>query len=136
MVHNQADRTIAFRRSYGKAAPPEKVTQEAFEGNDRHLSAAADQARRTPGSAGPLGILARSPYTDVQSSLLAYLLPCLELWCGDLRDTSDKYGGFVEHLYPVLADRSIFDKHLTSKQIRHLPITTFHDRRFFLVSLV
>jgi len=34
----------------------------------------------------------------------------------DLRGTSDKYGGFVEHLYPVLADRAIFDKHLTSKQ--------------------
>jgi len=56
-------------------------------------------------------------YTDIQSSLLAYLLPfCLELWCEDLRGTSDKYGGFVEHLYPVLADRAIFDKHLTSKQ--------------------
>lgn len=51
------------------------------------------------------------------SSLLAYLLPfCLELWCEDLRGTSDKYGGFVEHLYPVLADRAIFDQHLTSKQ--------------------
>jgi len=56
-------------------------------------------------------------YTDIQSTLLAYLLPlCLELWCEDLRGTSDKYGGFVEHLYPVLADRAIFDKHLTSKQ--------------------
>src|SRR3984893_17924391 len=55
--------------------------------------------------------------TDIQSSLLAYLLPfCLELWCEDLRGTSDKDGGFVEHLYPVLADRAIFDKHLTSKQ--------------------
>jgi hypothetical protein len=38
-------------------------------------------------------------HTDIQSSLLAYLLPfCLELWCEDLRGTSDKYGGFVEHL--------------------------------------
>jgi hypothetical protein len=49
-------------------------------------------------------------YTDIQSSLLAYLLPfCLELWCEDLRGTREKYGGFVEHLYPVLADRAIFD---------------------------
>jgi hypothetical protein len=56
-------------------------------------------------------------YTDVQSSLLGYLLPfSLELWCEDLRGTSDKYRGFVEHLYPVLADRAIFDKHLTSRQ--------------------
>jgi len=38
----------------------------------------------------------------------------LELWYEDLRGTSDKYGGFVEHLYPVLVDRAIFDKHLTS----------------------
>lgn len=56
-------------------------------------------------------------YTDIPSSLLAYLLPfCLELWCEDLRGASNKYGGFVEHLYPALADRAIFDKHLTSKQ--------------------
>src|SRR5580692_3415196 len=37
MALYQSDRTIAFRRAYGKAAPPEKLTQEAFEGNDRHL---------------------------------------------------------------------------------------------------
>jgi hypothetical protein len=53
-------------------------------------------------------------YTDIQSSLLAYLLPfCLELWCEDLRGTSNEYGGYF---YPVLVDRAIFDKHLTSKQ--------------------
>src|ERR1700730_1258644 len=37
MALYQSARTIAFRRAYGKAAPPEKLTQEAFEGNDRHL---------------------------------------------------------------------------------------------------
>jgi hypothetical protein len=37
MVPNQADRTLAFQRVYGKTAPPEKITQEAFEGNDRYL---------------------------------------------------------------------------------------------------
>lgn len=37
MVPNQADRTIAFRRAYGRPAPPEKVTQEVFEGDARHL---------------------------------------------------------------------------------------------------
>jgi hypothetical protein len=47
MVPNQAGRTIAFRRAYGKAAPPEKVTQEAFEGNDRHLFL-FDNSPRTP----------------------------------------------------------------------------------------
>jgi hypothetical protein len=115
MVLNQADRTITFRRAYGKAAPPEKVTQEAFEGNDRHLRRLL---RIKPGERPDVQdlweYLQDLRYTDIQSSLLAYLLPfCLELWCEDLRGTSDKYGGFVEHLYPVLADRAIFDKHLT-----------------------
>jgi hypothetical protein len=117
-VPDQADRTIAFRRAYGKAAPSEKVTQEAFEGNDRHLRRLP---RIKPGERPDLRdlweYLQDLRYTDVQSSLLAYLLPfCLELWREDLRGTSDKYGGFVEHLYPVLADRAIFDKRLTSKQ--------------------
>jgi hypothetical protein len=64
-----------------------------------------------------LGIFARSPLYRHPKLASRILLPfCLELWCEDLRGTSDKYGGFVEHLYPVLADRAIFDKHLTSKQ--------------------
>ena len=37
MAADQVDSMIALRRAFGKAAPPEKVTQEAFEGNDRHL---------------------------------------------------------------------------------------------------
>ncbi len=118
MVLNQADRTIEFRRAYGKAVPPEKVAREAFEGNDRHLGR---PLRIKPGERPDLQdlweYLQDLRHTDIQSSLLAYLFPfCLELWCEDLRGTSDKYGGFVEHLHPVLADRAIFDKHLTSKQ--------------------
>jgi hypothetical protein len=118
MVPDQADRTIAFRPAYGKAAPPEKVTQEAFEGNDRHLRRLQ---RMKPGERPDLQdlweYLQDLRYTDIQSSLLAYLFPfSLELRCEDVRGTSDKYGGFVEHLYPVLADRAILDKHLTSKQ--------------------
>lgn len=118
MVPNHADSTIAFRRAYGKAAPPEKVTQEAFEGNNRHLRRLL---RIKPGERpDPQDLweyLQDLRHTGIQSSLLAYLLPfCLELWCEDLRGTSNEYGGFVEHFYPVLADRAIFDKHLTSKQ--------------------
>lgn len=118
MVPNQADRTIAFRRAYGKAAPPKKVTQEAFEGNDRHFRR---QLRVKPGERPDLQdlweYLQDLRYTDIQSASLAHLLPsCLELWCEDLRGTSHKYGGFVEHLYPVLADRAIFEKYLTSRQ--------------------
>jgi hypothetical protein len=94
-------------------------TQEAFEGNDRHLYRLL---RIKPGERPDLQDLWEYVqdlrHTDIQSSLLAYLLPfCLELWCEDLRGTSDKYGGFVEHLYPVLADCAIFDKHFMSRSV-------------------
>jgi hypothetical protein len=76
MVLNQADRTITFRRAYGKAAPPEKVTQEAFEGNDRHLRRLL---RIKPGERPDVQdlweYLQDLRYTDIQNSLLAYLLP-------------------------------------------------------------
>ncbi len=96
MVPNQADMTISFRRTYGKAAPPEKVTQEAFEGNDSHLRRLL---RIKPGERPDVQDLREYlqdlRHTAIQSSLLAYLLPfCLELWCENLRGTSDKYGGF------------------------------------------
>jgi hypothetical protein len=118
MAENQADNMTALRRAYGKAAPPEKVTQEAFEGNDRHLRRLL---RLKPGERpDPQDLweyLQDLRYTDIQSPLFAYLLPsCLQLWCEDLRGASDAYGGFVEHFYPVLADCAVFDKHLTSKQ--------------------
>jgi len=85
MVPNQGGRTIAFRRAYGKAARPEKVTQEAFEGNDRHLRRLL---RIKPGERPDLQdlweYLQDLRYTDIQNSLLAYLLPFfLELWCED-----------------------------------------------------
>ncbi|HEY6387714.1 MAG TPA: hypothetical protein VIX91_18720, partial [Candidatus Acidoferrum sp.] len=45
-----------------------------------------------------------------------YLLPfCLEAWREDVKGNYC-YGGFVEHLYPVLANRKIFDEHLSPKQ--------------------
>jgi len=55
-------------------------------------------------------------YTKIQSSLLVYLLPfCLEAWRDDLKGNYG-YGGFVEYLYPVLANRKIFDEHLNENQ--------------------
>jgi hypothetical protein len=87
MVPNQADRTLAFWRAYGKAAPPEKVTQEAFEGNDRHLRRLL---RIKPDERPDLQDLCKYlqdlRHTDMQSSLLAYLLPfCRELVRGSAR---------------------------------------------------
>jgi hypothetical protein len=56
--------------------------------------------------------------TEIQGSLLVYLLPfCLQAWRDDLRGIQG-YGGFVEHLYPVLADRHVFDLHLNAAQAK------------------
>lgn len=41
---------------------------------------------------------------------------CLEAWHEDLRGTNSGYGGFVEHFYTALANRNVFDKHLTRVQ--------------------
>jgi hypothetical protein len=53
----------------------------------------------------------------MDSALFAHVLPfCLEAWREDLCGTNSGYGGFVEHFYPVLAGRHVFDEHLTAKQ--------------------
>jgi hypothetical protein len=113
----QIDPLIAFRRAYGKVAPPDKITQAAFEGDDRHLRRLI---RLKPGEQPKPDDLWEYihdlRYTEIQSPLLAYLLPfCLDLWRADLRGV-EGYGGIVEDFYPVLADCGIFGKHLTPKQ--------------------
>ena len=55
-------------------------------------------------------------YTEIQPELFAYLLPlCLQAWHDDVGGARG-YAGFVEHFYPVLADRHVFDTHLTPRQ--------------------
>src|SRR5260370_13725731 len=96
MTANQTDPLIAFRRAYGKVAPPDKITQEAFEGNDRHLRRLL---RLKPGERARTEDLWEYLHdvrnTEVQAALLVYLLPfCLDLWPEDLRGV-DVLGGFV-----------------------------------------
>ena len=84
------------------------------------LSRANDPIRRTYGNTYKTCATPRSKAHFLPTCFLpaSFLLPsCLQLWCDDLRGTSDAYGGFVEHFYPVLADRAVFCKHLTTKQI-------------------
>jgi len=71
--------------AYGKAAPPEKLTQEAFEGNDRHLRRLLRIKTGERPDVQDLWEYLQDPrHTEIQGSLLAYLLPfCLELWCED-----------------------------------------------------
>jgi hypothetical protein len=69
-------------------------------------------------------------YTEIQGPLLAYLLPfCLEAWRKDLRGT-EGYGGFIEHFYPVLANRQIFDRHLKAHQTA--AVASFIGNRYLL----
>jgi hypothetical protein len=54
---------------------------------------------------------------EIQDTLLAHALPfCLEAWREDLRGISSGYGGFVEHFYPLLANRRVFELHLSPTQ--------------------
>jgi len=109
---------IKLHRTLGVTRPPEKITQEAFEGNDRHLRRLV---RLRPGERADADDLWEYIHdlrnTDIQGPLLVYLLPfCLQAWREDLRGIEDEYGGAIEYFYPVLADRHIFDTHLTPKQ--------------------
>jgi len=96
------------------AVPPE-ITQAAFDGNSKHLHRLA---RLRPGERAEVSDLWEYTqdllYTEIQDSLLEYLLPfCLQAWRDDLRGTHSEYGGFVEHFYPVLANRHVFNQRLT-----------------------
>jgi len=117
MPTDQANDRIKLHVLLGATQPPENVTQEAFEGNDRHLRRLA---RLRPGEQADGNDLWEYIHdlrnTDIQGPLFVYLLPfCLQAWRDDLRGIHG-YGGLIEHFYPVLADRQIFDLHLTPKQ--------------------
>jgi hypothetical protein len=109
---------ITFWSSYGRLEPPEKISQESFERDDRHLRRLSKLRRGDRPSAADLFEYTEDlRYTPIQSSLLAYVLPfCLQVWRDDLRGIDSGYGGFVEHFYPVLADLRVFEEHLTPKQ--------------------
>ncbi len=117
MSADQVNERIKLHRALGAMRPPEKITQDAFEGNDRHLRRLA---RLRPGEQADGNDLWEYIHdlrnTDIQGPLFVYLLPfCLQAWRDDLRGI-DGHGGLIEHFYPVLADREIFGVHLTPKQ--------------------
>ena len=110
--------TLALHRAFGRVRPPETITQEAWDRDDAHLRRLVRLKRGE--RAAPDDLWAYSQdlrYTEIQTSLLAYSLPfCLEAWREDLRGINTGYAGFVEHLYPVLADHQVFDVHLNTQQ--------------------
>ena len=99
------------------AAPPKHITQKAHEGDPEHLKRLSKLRHGEHADVEDLWEYTQDLlYTEIQGPLLAYLLPrCLEAWREDLRGKSG-YGGFVEQFYPVLANRHVFDRHLTSSQ--------------------
>jgi hypothetical protein len=117
MPAHDADLMAAVRRAIGRSTAPSTITQEAFDSDEGHLKRLVRLQRGE--RAQPANLWAYTQdlrYTEIQGPLLTYLLPvCLQAWHDDLRGTKG-YGGFVEHFYPVLADRHVFDTHLTLKQ--------------------
>jgi len=113
-----ANRGTMLRRALGRAAPPDRIIQKAFDGDDRHLRRLSRLLPEERAEVKDLWEYMQDLlYTEVDGALLAHLLPvCLEGWREDLRGTHRGYAGFVEHFYPVLADRKVFKEHLTPKQ--------------------
>lgn len=118
MPIKQIDARTALRKLLGATRPPEKITQEPFEHNDRHLRRLVRlQAGDQPDGNDLFDYMEDLRYTEIQTSLFVYLLPiCLEMWRNDVRGADTSNAGVVEHFYPVLADRHVFDVHLTPKQ--------------------
>ena len=110
---------LRLRAAFVSAKAPERITQDPYDGSPKYLHRLA---RLHPGDRAEVRDL--WDYTqavlhgnEIQRPLLACVLPfCLEAWRDDLRGTNSGYGGFVEHFYPMLANKHIFDLHLSPSQ--------------------
>ena len=107
----------ALRRALGAHSPPNTITQEAFDHDAVHLHRLVQLDCGAAAEPGDLWDYTQDlRYTEIQGPLLVYLLPvCLQAWHDDLRGAKG-FGAFVEHFYPVLADRHVFDAHLSAQQ--------------------
>ena len=107
----------AVRRALRGTSPPKTITQEAYDFDRGHLARLVRLERDQPGQPDDLWSYTQDlRYSAIQPELFRYLLPvCLRAWHDDLRGYS-AHGGFVEHFYPVLADRHVFDSLLTPEQ--------------------
>ncbi len=119
MHTHDIDRVATLRRAMDQPSLPSTITQKAFDFDDGHLQRLV---RLKPGERAAPGDLWNYTqdlrYTEIQAPLLAYLIPfCLQAWREDVRGTHTGYGGFVENFYPALADRHVFDTHLTPTQV-------------------
>jgi len=92
--------------------------QDDFEAGPDHLYRLAKLCPNEKAHAGDLcEYMLDLLYTEIDVSLLVYLLPfCLDAWDEDLRFDDYAFPGFVEYFYPVLANREVFERHLTPLQ--------------------
>lgn len=118
MADKHVDVRTTLRKSLGATRPPDAATQEAFEHNDRHLRRLERlQYGERPDGKDLFAYMEDLRYTEIQTPLFVYLLPiCLEVWRNDVCGVDTSYAGVVEHFCPVLADRHVFDVHLTPNQ--------------------
>jgi hypothetical protein len=91
---------LSLHRALQATAPPDKITQEAFEHDNKHVRRLAHLKPGERAEAEDLWNYAQDLlHSEIQSSLLAYLLPfCLDAWRDDLKGNYG-YGGFIEHLW-------------------------------------
>lgn len=117
MHAHDADTMAALRRAMARASPPNTITQEAFDSDTGHLKRLVRLKRGEHAQPEDLWDYTQDLRdAEIQRELFTYLLPVwLQAWHDDLRGAHG-YGGFVEHFYPVLADRGVFDTHRTPKQ--------------------
>jgi hypothetical protein len=131
------DLLAQLRRAMGRRQAPSAITQEPFDGDPGHLQRLVRLKPGEPPEPNDLwDYMQDLRYTEIQTPLLTHLLPvCLQAWRDDLHGTR-KYGAFVEHFYPVVADRHIFDFHLTPRQttavsefMRHSILEEMNEQR-------
>src|ERR1700758_1411041 len=99
---------LELRRAFSSAKVPARITQEAFDSSPEHLHRLARLHPGDRASASDLWAYTQDLLYghEIQAGLFAYLLPfCLEAWREDLHGITSEYGGFVEYLYPVLANK-------------------------------
>src|SRR2546427_12719935 len=89
----------SLRRALGAVSPPEEITQEPFEQDGGHLRRLVTLESHEKARPDDLfAYMEDLRYTEIQTSLFAYLLPvCLEMWRDDLRGFDTRCAGVVEH---------------------------------------
>lgn len=112
------DEALATLRRVFPRTPPDRIAQAPFDGYDSHLKRLARLGLAQPAEARDLWDYSQDlRYCEIDQDFLKFALPfCLRAWREDLLGDSTEYRGFVEHLYPVLADRKVFEEQLTVRE--------------------